>query len=120
MVKRHTYGWSKHWMKTRRVFLFAVLITVAIGIGVLLLSRETDKKLLLGRRHLLDAMRVRLRARGGFVVDATWKGGAVTAYEIYAPTPRPAKVRVNGVLKTITAQAFPAGRDSASPAPGGK
>ncbi|MEI7733138.1 MAG: glycoside hydrolase family 95 protein [Verrucomicrobiota bacterium] len=45
-----------------------------------------------------------LRARGGFEVDIAWQDGKVTRYRIAAKEPRTAKVRVNGELKTITAE----------------
>lgn len=45
-----------------------------------------------------------LRARGGFTVDIQWKDGRVVSYRIAAATPRAAKVRCNGALKTVTAE----------------
>ena len=48
-----------------------------------------------------------LRARGGFVVDITWKDGKVLDYHIRAPQPREVKVRVNGEDKSVTASAVP-------------
>jgi len=45
-----------------------------------------------------------LRARGGYQVDITWINCKVTAYRISAPEPRPVKVRLNGELKTVTAE----------------
>jgi alpha-L-fucosidase 2 len=45
-----------------------------------------------------------LRARGGFTVDITWQAGKVTGYRIAAKEPRAVKVRVNGELKTVTAE----------------
>jgi alpha-L-fucosidase 2 len=45
-----------------------------------------------------------LRARGGFTVDCAWKDGRVVKYRVAAPEPRETKVRVNGELKTITAE----------------
>jgi len=42
-----------------------------------------------------------LRARGGYTVDATWKHGKVTSYEIQSQSPQPALVKVNG---TTTAE----------------
>jgi alpha-L-fucosidase 2 len=45
-----------------------------------------------------------LRARGGFTVDIEWKAGKVTNYRIAAKQKQPVKVRVNGELKTITAE----------------
>jgi len=44
-----------------------------------------------------------LRARGGFTVELTWKNGKVTSYRITSRTPKEAKVRVNGELKTMMA-----------------
>jgi alpha-L-fucosidase 2 len=45
-----------------------------------------------------------LRARGGFTVDIEWKSGKVTSYRIAAADVRAVKVRVNGELRTVTAQ----------------
>jgi alpha-L-fucosidase 2 len=45
-----------------------------------------------------------LRARGGFTVDLTWKDGAVTAYRITSPTPRPVTVRIGDSVRTITSE----------------
>ncbi len=45
-----------------------------------------------------------LRARGGFVVDATWKNGRVTAHRIASSQPREVTVRINGETKTIRSE----------------
>ena len=45
-----------------------------------------------------------LRARGGFEVDIVWKDGKVASYRIAAKEPRTVKVRVNGEVKTVTAE----------------
>ena len=45
-----------------------------------------------------------LRARGGFEVDIEWKAGKVTNYHIRSQEPREVKVRVNGEVKTVTAE----------------
>jgi len=45
-----------------------------------------------------------LRARGGFVVDITWKDGKVVVYRITAAERRPVTVRVNGEIKTVVAE----------------
>ena len=45
-----------------------------------------------------------LRARGNFTVDFKWKDGKVTSYKITSTTPHSVKVKVNGVIKTVTAQ----------------
>lgn len=45
-----------------------------------------------------------LRARGGFTVDVEWKDGKVTAYRITAADARPVRVRVNGEVRTVTAE----------------
>jgi alpha-L-fucosidase 2 len=45
-----------------------------------------------------------LRARGNFTVDIEWKNGKVTSYRIASPQPREIKVRVNGEVKTVTAE----------------
>ena len=42
-----------------------------------------------------------LRARGGFVVDMTWKNAKVTQYRIASGTGGSATVRVNGEIKTV-------------------
>ena len=42
-----------------------------------------------------------LRARGGYVVDCTWKSGKVTDYKIYSARPEKARVIVNGELKMV-------------------
>jgi alpha-L-fucosidase 2 len=44
-----------------------------------------------------------LRARGGYVVDITWKGGIVVLYRIVSETAGNVKVRVNGETKTVKA-----------------
>ena len=44
-----------------------------------------------------------LRARGGFVVDCSWKDGKVTYFKICSSEPNHVKVRVNGELKEIAA-----------------
>jgi len=45
-----------------------------------------------------------LRARGNFIVDIAWKNGLVTSYRIASAEPREVKVRVNGEIKTVTAE----------------
>ena len=45
-----------------------------------------------------------LRARGNFTVDIAWHGGRVTGFRIASPNPREVKVRVNGQVKTVTAE----------------
>ena len=45
-----------------------------------------------------------LRARGGFTVDIEWKDGKVVSYRIVSPQPREVNVRVNGEVKTVTAE----------------
>ena len=45
-----------------------------------------------------------LRARGGFTVDIEWKDGKVTNYRIAARERSPIKVRVNGEVKTVSAE----------------
>ena len=42
-----------------------------------------------------------LRARGGFVVDCTWKDGKVTQYKVFAKEPKSTLVRVNGEVITV-------------------
>jgi len=66
----------------------------------------------LGEIHLLPALPKAwsdgsvkgLRARGGYTVDITWKNGKVTAFRIASNTPGPVSVRVNGEVKTVTAE----------------
>jgi alpha-L-fucosidase 2 len=45
-----------------------------------------------------------LRARGGLSVDIDWKDGKVTNYRITSSKPREVAVRVNGEVKTVTAE----------------
>jgi alpha-L-fucosidase 2 len=45
-----------------------------------------------------------LRARGNFTVDFKWKDGKVTSYKVTSTTPAKVKIKVNGVIKTVTAQ----------------
>ncbi len=42
-----------------------------------------------------------LRARGGFIVDITWKDRKVTRFRIASPSGKNAIVRVNGEVKTV-------------------
>jgi alpha-L-fucosidase 2 len=42
-----------------------------------------------------------LRARGGYVVDMTWKSGKVTNFRIASKQDGVARVRINGVLKEV-------------------
>lgn len=43
-----------------------------------------------------------LKARGNFTVDMQWKDGKITAYKITSPQAKKVKVKVNGVIKSIT------------------
>lgn len=43
-----------------------------------------------------------LKARGNYTVDITWKNGKITKYRIASSEPRSVKIKVNGVIKTIT------------------
>ena len=45
-----------------------------------------------------------LRARGNFTVDFKWEDGKVTSYKVKSTTPGKVKIKVNGVIKTVTAQ----------------
>jgi alpha-L-fucosidase 2 len=47
-----------------------------------------------------------MRARGGHIVDFTWKDGKITDYQIRSKTPGEIKVRIGGELKTITSKPF--------------
>ncbi len=44
-----------------------------------------------------------LKARGNFTVDFSWKEGKITNYKITSPQPRKVKIKINGVIKEITA-----------------
>ncbi len=44
-----------------------------------------------------------LKARGNFTVDFKWKHGKVTSYKITSPTAKKVKIKVNGILKEVTA-----------------
>ncbi|SHN40603.1 glycoside hydrolase N-terminal domain-containing protein [Chitinophaga sp. CF418] len=44
-----------------------------------------------------------LKARGNFTVDFVWKDGKVISYKVTSPIPRKVKVKINGVMKTLTA-----------------
>ncbi|MFM7180361.1 MAG: glycosyl hydrolase family 95 catalytic domain-containing protein [Verrucomicrobiales bacterium] len=44
-----------------------------------------------------------LRARGGFIVDLSWKDGRVIKYKIQSAQPRDVVVRANGETKTVPA-----------------
>ncbi len=45
-----------------------------------------------------------LRARGGFTVDLEWKDNRVTNFRITSASPRSARVRVNGEVRTVMAE----------------
>ncbi len=68
----------------------------------------------LGEIHLLPALPKAwpdgtvkgLRARGGFQVDITWKGGKVATYRIASAHPGPVKVRIGSEVKTVNADAL--------------
>ncbi len=79
--------------------------TVAIG-EMLLQSHAGEIELLPALPKAWAAGKVTgLRARGGFTVDIEWKDNRVTHFRITSASPRPAKVRVNGEEKTVTAEA---------------
>ena len=46
-----------------------------------------------------------LRARGGFTVDLAWHDGKITRYRIASANPREVKVRLNGQVTSIMAEA---------------
>lgn len=77
------------------------------GIAEMLLQSHT------GEIHLLPALpaawpsgKVKgLRARGGFTVDMEWQASKVVAYRIASETPAKVRVRVNGEVKLIQAEA---------------
>jgi alpha-L-fucosidase 2 len=43
-----------------------------------------------------------LKARGNFTVDMQWKDGRIIRYKITSPQTKKIKVKVNGVIKTVT------------------
>jgi alpha-L-fucosidase 2 len=45
-----------------------------------------------------------LRARGGYTVDIHWQDGQVTDYRVTGKSAGPVKLRVNGEVKTVTAE----------------
>jgi alpha-L-fucosidase 2 len=45
-----------------------------------------------------------MKARGNFTVDFKWKDGKVINYRISSPNPRKVRLKINGELKTITAE----------------
>lgn len=45
-----------------------------------------------------------LRTRGGFTVDAEWKGGKVVNYRITSPEPREMPIRINGDVRTVRSE----------------
>jgi alpha-L-fucosidase 2 len=47
-----------------------------------------------------------LRARGGCVVDMTWRDGKVTQWRVASASQRPVKVRVNGECKQVVPEAL--------------
>jgi len=42
-----------------------------------------------------------LKAEGNYTINMDWKNGVVTNFEIYSPSPKNVKVKVNGTIKTI-------------------
>jgi len=78
----------------------------ASGIMEMLLQSQNDEiQLLPALPKAWPAGSVRgLRARGNFTVDIAWKDGKVTTYRITSTEPREVKVRVNGKVKTVTAE----------------
>jgi alpha-L-fucosidase 2 len=45
-----------------------------------------------------------MKARGNFTVDFKWKDGKIINYRISSPNPRKVRLKINGELKTITAE----------------
>jgi len=45
-----------------------------------------------------------LKAQGNYTVNMEWHNGLITNFEIFAPIPKRVKVRVNGIMKTVTAK----------------
>ena len=78
----------------------------ASGMMEMLLQSQNDEiQLLPALPKAWPAGSVRgLRARGNFTVDIEWKDGKVTTYRITSTEPREVKVRVNGKVKTVTAE----------------
>lgn len=44
-----------------------------------------------------------LKARGDIIVNFSWKNGTITSYELYSPTFRLVRLKVNGTLLTVKA-----------------
>jgi alpha-L-fucosidase 2 len=76
------------------------------AIGEMLLQSQTGEIELLPAlpKSWLSGKVTGLKARGGFTVDIEWKDGKVTNYRISAKERQQVKVRVNGELKTVTAE----------------
>ena len=45
-----------------------------------------------------------LKAQGNYTVNMEWHNGKISDFEIFAPFPKKVKVRVNGIMKTVTAK----------------
>ena len=45
-----------------------------------------------------------LKARGGYVVDCSWKDGVVTNFKIYSAVPGKVRVAVNGKIELVEVQ----------------
>ena len=72
---------------------------------MLLQSHEGEIQLLPALPKAWPAGKVTgLRARGNFTVDIEWKDGKAVSYRIASPQPREVKVRINGEIKTVTAE----------------
>jgi alpha-L-fucosidase 2 len=44
-----------------------------------------------------------MRARGNYTVDFAWKNGKITNYKITSPLSKKVKIKINGVVKEVTA-----------------
>jgi alpha-L-fucosidase 2 len=45
-----------------------------------------------------------LKAEVNYTVNMEWHNGKISDFEIFAPFPKKVKIRVNGIMKTVTAK----------------